>query len=132
MGLSMRDSLRSLRRFPLLYGVTWALFWAAVGTLLVSLWAHFASASDAHLRAAAYVIHCAAVLAGSFCSSRAAGERGWYYGGLTGLVYALAMMAIGAVVYDTFSFDPGGLFRTLVMACIGAFGGILGVNTRSH
>lgn len=39
------------------------------------------------------------------------------------------MILIGVIVYNTFSMDPSGLFRVLVMALIGAFGGIIGVNT---
>lgn len=129
MEASVRRSVRSLRRFPILYGLTWALFYAVIGILLVSLWAHIHPMSASHLVTAAYVIHCAAVLFGSIAASRAAHERGWYYGGMAGLFYALIMVCIGLVVYNTFSLDAGGLFRVLLMALIGAFGGIIGVNT---
>lgn len=129
MDLSFRTSVRSLRRFPVLYGLAWALFTAVIGTLTVSLWAHFHALSNGAITVAAYIIHCLAVLAGAVCASRASSERGWYYGGLTGFVYALLMVCIGLVVYNTFSVDSGGLFRILLMAVIGAFGGIIGVNT---
>lgn len=132
MDSSVRDSARALRRFPILYGLVWALFYAVIGILLVSLWAHWRPLSASHLTTAAYVIHCISVLFGAIVGSRAAGERGWYYGGMVGLFYAIVMLCIGLAIYNTFSFDAGGLFRVLLMALIGAFGGIIGVNTGKH
>ncbi len=127
--MSVRTTMNSLRRFPLFYGITWALFVAVLGTLVVSFWAHFHALSDGSILTAAYVVHCVAVIFGAVSSSRSAAERGWYYGGLVGLIYAILMIAIGILVYNTFSMDPSGLFRVLVMVLIGAFGGIIGVNT---
>lgn len=129
MDTSLRSTVHALRRFPILYGVAWALFFAVIGTLLVSFWAHFGTLTDSNMRVAAYVVHCIAILIGAVSGSRAAEERGWYYGGIIGIVYALIMICIGVVVYNTFSMDAGGLFRVLLMALIGAFGGIIGVNT---
>ncbi|MCL6444539.1 MAG: TIGR04086 family membrane protein [Alicyclobacillus sp.] len=126
---SIGGTMRTLRRFPILYGVAWGLFVAVVGTLLVSFWVHFGQPGDGHIVVAAYVIHCIAVLCAGVVASRRAGERGWDYGGISGLVYALIMVCIGLAVYNTFSLDAGGLFRVLLMAVIGAFSGIIGVNT---
>lgn len=131
MASSLRGGARALRRFPVLYGLAWALFYAVIGVLVVTLWAHVWPLSTRQLSTAAYIVHCIAVLLGSIAGSRAAGERGWYYGGVIGLIYALVMMCIGFVVYSTFSFDAGGLLRILLMALIGAFGGMIGVNTGS-
>lgn len=121
--------LYSLRRFPILFGLAWAMFIAVIGTLLVSFWAHYGAASDNQVLIAAYVVHCLAVVIGAFRSSRAALERGWYYGGICGLLYAVVMVVIGLLVYNTFSVDTGGIFRVFLMAVIGAFSGIIGVNT---
>lgn len=121
--------MNHLRRFPVFYGITWALFMAVIGTLLVSFWAHFRALSDGQIVVLAYMIHCISVLIGSLSASRAGRERGWYYGGLTGLIYALIMVGIGVTIYNTFSMDANGLFRVLLMILIGAFGGIIGVNT---
>lgn len=128
MDSSVRGTLRLLRRFPILYGVTWALFYAVLGTLGISVWAHTHALSDAQITTAAYVIHCLAVLCGAVAGSKTAGERGWYYGGMTGLCYAVIMVIIGVAVYNTFTFDAPGAFRVLLMALIGACGGIIGVN----
>ncbi|WDL96184.1 TIGR04086 family membrane protein [Alicyclobacillus sp. ALC3] len=128
MESSMRSSPRALRRFPILYGLVWALFYAVIGVLAVSLWVHVHPLATSTITTLAYIIHCASVLFGSIAASRAAGERGWYSGGMVGLLYALLMLGIGLVVYSTFSWDATGLFHVLLMALIGAFGGIIGVN----
>jgi putative membrane protein (TIGR04086 family) len=131
MELSIRGTLRVLRKSPTLYGLAWALFLAVIGILGVALWAHFNDPSAGQMVFAAYIIHCIAILFGGITGSRAAAERGWYYGGLVGLLYAAIMVCIGLVVYNTFSVDVNGLFRILLMTLIGCFGGIIGVNTVS-
>lgn len=116
-----------MRRFPVLYGVVVALIWAIAGAVVVAFWAHFGNLSNGELTVAAYVVHCLSVVFGALGASRAATERGWYYGGITGLVYAVLMVATSLLVYNAFSFDAMGLFRVLLMTLIGAFGGIIGV-----
>ncbi|GMA51938.1 hypothetical protein GCM10025857_32950 [Alicyclobacillus contaminans] len=129
METSVRGTLHALRRYPVLYGLAFSLWWALVGIVCVAGWAHLGLPSDGQLLAAAYTTHCAAILLGAIAGSRAAAERGWFYGGMVGLVYALVMVAIGLVVFTTFTLDARGLFRLLVMCLIGCFGGIIGVNT---
>jgi putative membrane protein (TIGR04086 family) len=131
LDMSLRGTMGVLRRFPVLYGLAWSLFLALVGILCVAVWAHYGSPSDSHILVAAYVIHCLAIFLGGISGSRAAAERGWFYGGMVGLLYALVMIGIGLVVFTTFSMDPSGLFRLLLMCLIGCFGGIIGVNTVS-
>lgn len=131
MDMSIRGTLGVLRRFPTLYGVTWGLFLAVIGILAVAFWAHFSDPSNGQMVASAYVIHCIAIFFGGILGSRAAAERGWYYGGMVGLLYAVIMVCIGLIVYDTFAIDANGLFRILLMSLIGSFGGIIGVNTVS-
>ncbi len=128
---AITNGMRKLRKLPILYGTAWALFFAVIGILITFLWAHYGSATNSQLAIAAYLIHCLAVLFGSIAASRCKEEKGWYYGGLTGIFYAVIMVVIGLIAYNTLSMDPAGLFRILLMALIGAFGGILGINTRN-
>lgn len=122
--------LAALRRFPILYGCYWALLLAAIGIVIVFLLAQYGNLQPRGITAAAYIIHCAAVFFGSIAASRQCDARGWFYGGVTGLLYALIMVAIGLFVYNTFTFDGSGLFRVLLMAVIGAFGGMIGMAVR--
>jgi putative membrane protein (TIGR04086 family) len=126
----VRGAMSVVRRVPVLYGLTYALFWAVIGAVIITLWAHFGSMTNRGVMIGAYIVHCLAVLFGAIAGSRAASERGWYYGGMTGLIYALIMVGLSLLVYSSFSFDAQGLFRVLIMALIGAFGGILGAATR--
>ncbi|WAH38428.1 TIGR04086 family membrane protein [Alicyclobacillus dauci] len=122
--------LAALRRFPILYGCFWSLLLAAIGIVIVFLLAQYGNLQPRGITAAAYIIHCTAVFFGSISASRCVDSRGWFYGGLTGLLYALLMVAIGIFVYNTFTIDGSGLFRVLLMAVIGAFGGMIGMSTR--
>lgn len=126
-----RGAMSVVRRVPVLYGLTYALFWVVILAILVTLWGHFGNLSNRALVVAAYIIHCASVLIGAIAGSRAAAERGWYYGGFVGLIYSLIMVLLSLLVYSSFSFDVQGLFRVVIMTLIGAFGGILGAATRS-
>lgn len=122
--------LAPLRRFPILYGCFWAILLAAIGIFIVFLLAQYGSLQARGITTAAYIIHCIAVFFGSLAAGKCVESRGWYYGGLTGLLYALLMVAIGLFVYNTFTFDASGMFRVLLMALIGACGGMVGIATR--
>jgi putative membrane protein (TIGR04086 family) len=129
MDSAITSRMSHLKKIPILYGTVWALFYAVIGVLITFLFGHYGSATDGQMTIAAYIIHCLSVLFGSIAASRCKDDKGWYYGGLTGICYAVIMVLIGIVVYNTFSMDPAGLFRVLLMALIGAFGGIIGVST---
>ncbi|MCL6454437.1 MAG: TIGR04086 family membrane protein [Alicyclobacillus sp.] len=120
----------SLRRWPVLYGLIWAVVWALVGAVVVALWSQFGTLSSQRLAIAAYIVHCLAVVFGAVAASRCVSERGWYFGGFTGLVYALLMVVLSLLAYNAFSFDAAGLFRVLIMTLIGAFGGVIGMGLR--
>ncbi len=122
---------QSFRHFPTLYGLAIALLWALVGTIIVGLYAHTAMPQDRTLIIATYTVHCIAIFFGSLSASRAAARRGWYYGSVTALYYVLVMLCISALAYDTFSFDPAGWLRAAILIAVGAFCGIIGVNTTS-
>jgi putative membrane protein (TIGR04086 family) len=124
-----RGAWANFRRFPLLYGLATALFWALLGTLCIGVYAHTAMPTDRTMVIAKYTIHCIAIFFGSLSASRSAGRRGWYYGGATALMYSFLMLCIGMVAYDTFSFDAAGWLRALVLTAVGAFCGVIGVNT---
>jgi putative membrane protein (TIGR04086 family) len=126
------ENTRYLRQFPVLYGTTMALLWAVCSTIILFLWMHFGHISDSVVTIITYIIHCTATFFGGFKASRCVSERGWYYGGLTGLLYAAFMIFVGLVVYNTFSMDAGGGFRSVLMVLVGAFAGIIGINSNSR
>lgn len=129
--MDTRQSSQGLRQFPVVYGTILALIWAICATVIVFLWSNYGSITAGQLSVAAYIIHCTAAFFGGFKAARSASEKGWYYGGLTGLMYAIFMILIGLTVYNTFSMDAGGGFRTVLMILVGAFAGIIGLNSHS-
>lgn len=129
---AVSESERPPQSYPILRGSFISFLLAAIGTLIVFLFAQYGSLAASGITIAAYFIHCTAVFFGSLSASRNAKERGWFYGGLTGLLYALCMVAIGLFVYNTFTIDASGLFRVLLMGLIGAFGGIIGMSVERN
>lgn len=114
---------------PALSGLLVAFIAMAVGALVASVLLTAGDKGEAALPVYAYMIHGASVLAGSFASGRKAGNRGWYHGGMLGLIYSALVLVIGFL-----SFNKGLDWSILQFAAgasaAGILGGILGVNTR--
>jgi len=114
---------------PLLAGLIYAFILMAAATVLISLLLLSGDGGEESLPTYAYGIHALALLSGSFVSGKRAGRKGWYFGGILGLLYGIIVLAIGFL-----SFDRGLDLQTLAFIAaaflIGAVGGIMGVNTR--
>ncbi|QQE77457.1 TIGR04086 family membrane protein [Alicyclobacillus sp. SO9] len=123
--------MNTIRRWPLLYGLAWSLFYAVIGTIFIGIWAHYSNLYPSTVIVSIYVVHGIAIFIGSLTASRHSGVRGWFYGGITALMYCAVMVVIGFVVYNTFMLDAPGLLRICILTLVGAFSGMIGVNT-SH
>lgn len=114
---------------PMLAGLAYAFITMALAALVSSLILIAADQGEDALPTYAYVIHGLSALIGSFVSGRRAGSKGWYHGGLMGLVYSIIVLVVGFL-----SFDRGADWTLLLFAAgafvVGAAGGIMGVNTR--
>lgn len=111
-----------------LAGLLYTLGLVLAGALLAALLLHFTSMRESSLPYFTYVINAIGLLVGGFATGRRAGEKGWYYGGMTGLAYFLFVLLVGFLGFDA----PLG-WRTLLFL-LGAFviagiGGIFGVNS---
>lgn len=62
--------------------------------------------------------------------ARTAQSRGWFCGAISGLTYITTLYILGSLVFQCFSFGLSFLSMLLIGALSGAFGGIVGVNTR--
>ncbi|UHA74329.1 TIGR04086 family membrane protein [Paenibacillus sp. 481] len=114
---------------PILAGVTYAFIWMALGALALSVLLFSNSTNEESLTKYTYIIHTFALLIGGWTAGRRSRYKGWYYGGLTGLLYALLIFIIGFLAMDS---DFNGLRMILLIAAFGvsALGGIFGVNTK--
>ncbi|GAX91466.1 TIGR04086 family membrane protein [Effusibacillus lacus] len=128
-GKSLSDMAPRLGGTPVLYGLIYAFAVAFSALLLVSIVLTWTSIPETKLPVMTYVINLAAVLTGSFAAARRTGEKGWYYGGLTGLFYSVAITILGLLIVSA-SFTLHNLVQITLLSAIGALGGVVGVNIR--
>ncbi|WP_244865184.1 TIGR04086 family membrane protein [Xylanibacillus composti] len=122
--------MRSIRvTSPLPAGLLYAFATMILCTLLVSLLLVFTSMREQSLSLYVYLIHGAALLCGGLTAGKRSGFKGWYFGGVTGLLYALLIVLVSFL-----GFDAGWSIHTGILAVmsflIGAVGGMIGVNLR--
>ncbi|MEX2461466.1 MAG: TIGR04086 family membrane protein [Paenibacillaceae bacterium] len=112
---------------PLFSGIVYAFITMAIFSLLYSFVLTFTNQNEDSLTFFVYLIHAIAISIGSYVCGKRTNHRGWYHGGMLGLIYAAIIILIGFL-----SFDHGLTFHTLLAMIaaylIGALGGILGVN----
>lgn len=114
---------------PILKGLTVSLIFAFVCILFTSMLVTWTSMMEARLPLITYLINIMSSLIGAFVAARKAGHKGWYYGGLTALIYSVTITGIGLLVATVFSFTLYNVLQILLMTLIGGFGGMIGVNT---
>ena len=127
---SLSEYAPNFRGTPVLYGIVAALVTAFILILLTTLVMGWTSISEAKLSTITYVMNMIAAVVGSMIAAREAGQRGWYYGGLTGLAYAVLITLLGLLMVQGPIFNLNNLFHTILLGLIGGFGGMIGVNLR--
>jgi putative membrane protein (TIGR04086 family) len=113
---------------PILRGMLTSLVFAFICILVTSMIVTWTSLSESSLPTITYLINMVASLLGAFVSARKAGEKGWYFGGITALAYAVTITVIGLVVASV-SFSLYHVVQIALMSLVGIFGGMIGVNT---
>lgn len=115
---------------PLVAGVVVAFVASLLCTLVMAgiyTWSNLPETTQPY---AAYTINAVSALAGAVIAARSAGTRGWYYGGMTALIFSAVLALIGSLVDFSAAFQGETLVRIAILALIGAFGGMIGVNMR--
>ena len=114
---------------PILSGLTYTFSIVISSVLIFALLLTFTSISDTYLPFISYFITVLSILVGGFVSGKRSGEKGWYYGGITGTIYGILLVII---TFLAFEMDIN--FRSLILVVLtflfGAFGGIFGVNAK--
>jgi putative membrane protein (TIGR04086 family) len=112
---------------PLFAGMVYAFITMAISSLIYSFVLTFTNQSEDSLTFFAYLIHAFAIFIGSYACGKRINNKGWYHGGILGLVYAVIIILIGFLSMNNgISFQT--LFAIAVAYLLGALGGILGVN----
>lgn len=115
--------------YPLLAGIVFALIWLAVGALALSLLLHFTGMRESELGSYALIVHAICSLAGGFASGKRSEKKGWYNGGMLGLLYGIIVIIVSFLAANGgFAWDSLIMLGTALLA--GAFGGMVGVNLR--
>lgn len=112
---------------PTVSGLWYAFLWMMIGALILSLLLQGEMLDEPELALYTYLVHGIAVLFGGIVSGKRAKQRGWYQGGLTGLLYVVLLLLISFLALDTSL-----MLRDCILLApglvIGAFGGMIGVN----
>lgn len=114
---------------PLLAGVIFSLIWLAAGALLLSLLLHLTSIKESNISQYTLIIHAVSALAGGFTAGKRSDHKGWYNGGMLGLLYGLIVIMISFLASDiSISMQSVLLLGAVLLA--GSFGGMIGVNLK--
>lgn len=119
----MRTGLSS----PILNGLILMLIIVLLGSVIVSLVFQFTSVSESKMPIFTYVVNAISLLIGGFVSGLKAKERGWFYGGMTGILYTVILLLIAFLAFDV-SFTVKSLVTMISAFGTAAIGGIFGVN----
>jgi putative membrane protein (TIGR04086 family) len=118
-----------MKQSPLLSGLTFALIFMLIGTIMTSLLMLATNLQESSLYSYTMSVHGVAMLIGGLVSGKRSGSKGWYHGGLLGLVYSFIVWMIGFLAYDAGLSEQ--TFYLIVLSFIfGALGGMLGVNLK--
>ncbi|GIP31396.1 TIGR04086 family membrane protein [Paenibacillus sp. J2TS4] len=113
---------------PILAGLLYAFIIMSIAAVLTSLILMLTDQKEDALPAYAYIIHTVSLCLGGWIAGKRAELKGWYYGGILGLIYSIIIILIGFLGFDK-GFDLNTILFSAASFFIGALGGIIGVNT---
>jgi putative membrane protein (TIGR04086 family) len=114
---------------PVFSGLLYSLVTMAVCTLLTSLILFSTNMKEASLLIYAYVIHAVSLFVGGLVAGKRSENKGWYHGGLLGLLYSAIIFIVAFLAYDA-GFSKQTLYLLALTFASGALGGMIGVNTK--
>lgn len=122
------DSFRRGWRNPWFAGQL--LIWIIVVMLsfIVALLLRYTSMGSTTLPAITFFINAVGLLCGGYMAGKRAGQRGWFFGGMQGIIYTLILGLISFLAFDL-QMQTSILLFMLSAFGLGALGGIFGVNT---
>ena len=71
-----------------------------------------------------------AVIIAGFDAAKGAENKGWFWGILAGMLYAIILVAIGFFVDENFTFDSSSVTLLILAIAGGGLGGVIGINVR--
>lgn len=128
--MEFKNKVRSVSiQSPILAGLFYAFLVMSIAAVITSLILLLTSQNEDALSTYAYIIHSLSLLLGGWIAGKKAEEKGWYYGGLFGLIYSVIVFVIGFLGFDK-GLDWSMLAFLLAAFFLGALGGVVGVNMK--
>lgn len=128
--MEFKNKVRSVSiQSPILAGLFYAFLVMSIAAVITSLILLLTSQNEDALSTYAYIIHSLSLLLGGWIAGKKAEEKGWYYGGLFGLIYSVIVFVIGFLGFDK-GLDWSMLAFLLSAFFLGALGGVVGVNMK--
>ncbi len=115
---------------PIVIGLVYTMGIVFVLTLLFALILYFTSLSDSTLPIISYIVTAVALLFGGYQAGKKAESKGWYYGGLVGIIYGIVLAMISYLGF-AIAMNLKQLSLVVLAFLFGAFGGMIGVNTKN-
>lgn len=114
---------------PVIAGLTYSFSIAIIMALFFTILLYLTSFSDSSLQTASYIVTAISLLTGGFVSGKKAGNKGWYFGGITGVIYGVILALITFLGFDA-DINLKGLVLIILTFLFGALGGVFGVNSK--
>ncbi|MDB5053427.1 MAG: hypothetical protein JWM44_1477 [Bacilli bacterium] len=112
---------------PIFAGMVYSFVIMGIGALIISFILAFTNQKENSLAFYAYIVHAISILIGGYVCGKRTNRKGWYHGGLLGILYAVIIWSVGFLGYDQ-AITIHIFFSLIAAYLVGAFGGILGVN----
>ena len=114
---------------PVLRGLMVSLVCMAAATVVASLLIKFTGMKEGSVTTSVYIIHSVSLFIGGWATGLRSGRKGWYYGGMMGILYSVVVILVGFLSYDA-AFTTYTLILLALSFAAGALGGMIGVNMR--
>jgi len=114
---------------PILSGLLYSFFWMFFGAFVLSLLLWGSGLAEDDLSFYTFLVHAVSAFFGGWVSGKRAGNKGWYYGCLTGLIYGITLLIIGFLALDS-SLALGDMTLIATVFGAGTIGGMFGVNLK--
>jgi len=114
---------------PVLRGLMVSLVCMAAATIVASLLIKFTGMKEGSVTTSVYIIHSVSLFIGGLATGLRSGRKGWYYGGMMGILYSTVVILVGFLSYDA-AFTTYTLILLGLSFAAGALGGMIGVNMR--
>lgn len=126
---SLNKTVQSHSFNSIFKGLVYSFVSLGILTFVVSLLLLLTNMKEQSMSTLIYFVHGISLLIGGFITGKRIEKKGWYYGGILGIVYCVIIVLIGMLGFQS-SLDLVTLILLILTFSAGALGGIIGVNTR--